>query len=175
MSKLIENAYYALEMATEINIPEGASREEAYQALLPQIAALLQDEVDVIANLANTAAAIKSAMGFFWVGFYRKIDRELILGPFQGPVACSRIKITNSVCGTCVQERKTIIVPNVEEFQGHVSCSSQSKSKIVVPLMQGKEVKLVLDIDSDRLKDFSEMDGEYLEQIVAMLTGKYVI
>lgn len=149
---------------------EGADRSSIYEQLIPQIRALLEGENDAIANLANTAAALKQAFGFLWVGFYLVRDQELVLGPFQGPVACTRIAFGRGVCGSAWQQRQTIIVPDVDQFPGHIACSSASRSEIVVPLLHGDEVVGVLDIDSDRLDDFSKVDQEALESIASLLT-----
>lgn len=162
-------------MAESIKFPHDGSREEKYHALLPQIESLVAGEADLIANLANTAAAIKEVFDFHWVGFYRNVNGELILGPFQGPVACTRIPAGKGVCGRSVQEKRTIIVPDVEAFPGHIACSSLSKSEIVVPLLYGGEVKLVLDIDSIHLSDFTDIDREQLERIVGILKKKHTI
>jgi len=142
------------------------TKEEKYQTLLPQIQELIKNEPDVIANLANIAAALKQAFGFFWVGFYIVKENELVLGPFQGPIACTRIAFGKGVCGTAWKERRTVIVPDVEQFPGHIACSSESKSEIVVPLFKNGEVVGVLDIDSDRLNEFDEVDAEYLRKII---------
>ena len=144
------------------------TKEEKYQSLLPQIQKLINNEPDVIANLANIAAALKQAFGFFWVGFYIVKENELVLGPFQGPIACTRIAFGKGVCGTAWKERRTIIVPDVEQFPGHIACSSESKSEIVVPLFENGEVVGVLDVDSDRLNEFDEIDAEYLEKILLL-------
>ena len=141
-------------------------KEEKYKSLLPQIQALTGKERDLIANLANIAAALKQTFGFFWVGFYLVKGDELILGPFQGPVACTRIPFGKGVCGTALKERRTIIVPDVEQFPGHIACNSESKSEIVVPLFVNDEIIGVLDIDSDSLNDFDEIDAKYLEIII---------
>ena len=141
------------------------NKEEQYIALLPQIRELVRKEQDLIANLANIAAALKQAFGFFWVGFYLVKDNELVLGPFQGPVACTRIPFGKGVCGTAWKERRTIIVPDVEQFPGHIACNSASKSEIVIPLFENGEIIGVLDIDSDRLNEFDEIDERYLEEI----------
>ena len=145
---------------------KSATKEQIYVALLPQIRELVRKEHDLIANLANIAAALKQAFGFFWVGFYLVKDNELVLGPFQGPVACTRIPFGKGVCGTAWKERRTIIVPDVEQFLGHIACNSASKSEIVVPLFDNDEIIGVLDIDSDRLNEFDEVDARYLEIIM---------
>ena len=156
-------------MSENINIPENGTKKEKYEALLPQLFSLISTEKDFIANLANTAAALKYGMHFFWVGFYFVKDNQLVLGPFQGPIACTRISFDKGVCGASYREKKTIIVPDVEQFPGHIACSSLSKSEIVVPGFQKKEIIFVLDIDSDQLNDFDEIDQIYLEKIVAQL------
>lgn len=140
-----------------------------YATLLPQIKALVEGESNRVANLANVAAALKQTFGFFWVGFYLVEDGELVLGPFQGPIACTRIRYGRGVCGTAWKEGKTLIVPDVDKFPGHIACSSASRSEIVVPIYnKEKEVVGVLDIDSDRLAEFDETDREWLERIVAV-------
>lgn len=156
-------------MAEDIYIPDKASKAEKYEALIPQLQALTEDEPDLIANMANIAAALKEVFNFFWVGFYRVVDDLLVLGPFQGPVACTRIAYGKGVCGTSWKESKTVIVSNVDDFPGHIACSSQSKSEIVVPLMQQGVVKAVLDVDSDTLDCFDETDALFLEKIVSLL------
>lgn len=147
---------------------KGDTKEELYANLLPQVDALINGESDIIANMANVAACIKETFGFFWVGFYRVIDSELVLGPFQGPLACTRIKKGRGVCGTAWEKAATIIVPDVEEFPGHIACSSASKSEIVVPVIHDKCVIAVLDVDSDKLDTFDETDRYWLEKIAAM-------
>jgi GAF domain-containing protein len=144
---------------------KSATKEQIYVALLPQIRELVRKEQDLIANLANIAAALKQTFGFFWVGFYLVKDNELVLGPFQGPVACTRIPFGKGVCGTAWKERRTIIVPDVEQFPGHIACNSASKSEIVIPLFDNDEIIGVLDIDSDRLSEFDEIDARYLGEI----------
>jgi len=141
------------------------SKEETYKSLLPQIQELVKKEQDLIANLANIAAALKHAFGFFWVGFYLAKGDELVLGPFQGPIACTRIPFGKGVCGTAWKERRTIIVPDVEQFPGHIACNSESKSEIVVPLFENGEIIGILDIDCDRLNALDETDAAYLEKI----------
>lgn len=145
------------------------SKEEKYHSLLPQIAALLHGEEDIVANLANMAAALKEAFDFFWVGFYLVKDGQLVLGPFQGPVACTRIRKGKGVCGTAWQEAVTQVVPDVDAFPGHIACSSLSRSEIVVPLLKDGEVWGVLDIDSECLNFFDETDRKYLEELVTLL------
>lgn len=158
-------------MAEELILSKGATRTETYRELLPQIRAVLEGESDLIANLANTAAMLKQAFGFFWVGFYLMKEGELVLGPFQGPLACTRIAVGKGVCGTVAQQGSTLIVPDVEAFPGHIACSSESKSEIVVPLLAENQVKLVLDVDSDTLDDFDSEDQRYLEQVIEILRG----
>ncbi len=142
------------------------TKEETYRSLLPQIAALVEDETDPIAKMANVAAALHQAFGFWWTGFYRVVGDELVLGPFQGPVACMHIPFGRGVCGTAWQRQETVIVPNVHEFAGHIACSSESKSEIVVPVFRDGKVIAVLDIDSAEYNTFDEIDRIYLEQIV---------
>jgi L-methionine (R)-S-oxide reductase len=163
-------------MAEHLTLSTSTKKEERYEALLPQIDALISGEPDLIANLSNTAAALKQTFNFFWVGFYLVKGmaiptggQELVLGPFQGPIACTRIGLGRGVCGTSWKEAKTIVVPNVDEFPGHIACSSDSKSEIVLPAFKNDQVFLVLDVDSDRLKDFDEMDERYLNQILRMI------
>lgn len=142
------------------------TKAETYQSLLPQIEALMAGEPDMIAKMANVAAALHQAFGFWWTGFYRVVGNELVLGPFQGPVACMHIPFGRGVCGTAWQRQETLIVPNVHEFTGHIACSSESKSEIVVPVFCDGKVIAVLDIDSADYNTFDETDKEYLEQIV---------
>lgn len=155
-------------MSEELTFISG-NKVEKYHSLLPQLKALLQGENDLIANLANTAAALKEAFDFFWVGFYLVRDGQLVLGPFQGPVACTRIRKGKGVCGTAWQEAATQVVPDVEAFPGHIACSSLSRSEIVVPLLKDGEVWGVLDIDSDSLNSFDETDRKYLEEMATFL------
>ncbi|MDR0891696.1 MAG: GAF domain-containing protein [Mediterranea sp.] len=166
-------------MAENLSISVG-SKEEKYLELLPQLHSLLSGETDLVANLANVAAALHQTFHFFWVGFYLvrpKVDsnlsnepEELVLAPFQGPIACTRIRWGRGVCGTVWKEERTLIVPDVERFPGHIACSSLSKSEIVVPLFCQGRVIGVLDIDSDCLGNFDEVDAKYLEQIAGMIT-----
>lgn len=152
--------------------PPDRDRRAIYDSLVPQIAALIDGEPDLIANLANIAAALKGAFGFFWIGFYVVKDGQLVLGPFQGPIACTRIAFDKGVCGAAYSRRKTIVVPDVEQFPGHIACSSTSKSEIVVPVFdQNGKVTMVLDVDSDQLNDFSEVDAGGLERVVALING----
>ena len=150
-------------------LSDNSCKEEKYRNLLPQINALIDGEHDRIANLANVAAVLKQTFGFFWVGFYLVKDGMLVLGPFQGTIACTRIAFGRGVCGTAWKERKTLIVPNVELFAGHIACSSESKSEIVIPMFSDGEVSGILDIDSDHLNDFDETDAFFLEKIVRSL------
>jgi len=156
-------------MAETLFLPQSGTKEEIYQALLPQVEALITGEQDLVANLANIAAALREAFGFFWVGFYVVQGQELVLGPFQGPIACTRIAYGRGVCGTAWKEQKTQLVPDVEAFPGHIACSSASKSEIVVPAFQNGEVFLVLDVDSDLLDDFDAVDQRYLEALMGLL------
>ena len=155
-------------MAEDLQIIQG-SKEEQYETLLPQIKVLITGETDLIANLANVSAALKSAFNFWWVGFYLVKDDELVLGPFQGPIACTRIRKGRGVCGTCWAQGNTIIVPDVDAFPGHIACSSLSRSEIVVPLLRNGEVYGVLDIDSEHLNTFDDTDRHYLEQLCTYL------
>lgn len=157
-------------MAESIAFSKSANRAVIYRELLPQIEALIADEPDQTANLANIAAVLKEAFGFFWVGFYLNTGEQLVLGPFQGPLACTRIDFGEGVCGHAYVRKETIIVPNVDEFPGHIACSSDSKSEIVIPMFdKSGEVFGVLDVDSDRLDDFSDADKAGLEAIVGLL------
>ena len=156
-------------MAEELHISQTASRAEKYEQLIPQIEALTTGETDLYANLANTAAALHQAFGFFWVGFYLVKGEELVLGPFQGLIACTRIRKGKGVCGGSWARKETILVPDVEQFPGHIACSSASRSEIVVPGFKGGEVVVVLDVDSDQLEDFSETDQKYLEQLMRLV------
>jgi GAF domain-containing protein len=156
-------------MNTIIIDTKNSTKEKTYQSLLPQIQELIRNEEDLVANMANIAAALKQTFGFFWVGFYIVKGNELVLGPFQGPVACTRIPFGKGVCGTAWKERRTIVVPDVEQFSGHIACSSESKSEIVVPLFNKNEIIGVLDIDSDRLNTFDETDAEYLNFLCGTL------
>ena len=148
------------------------SKLDDYKLLLSQVKAMVKDESDPIANMANVAALIQEAFHFWWTGFYRVIGEQLVLGPFQGPVACTRIGFGTGVCGTSWKEKKTIVVEDVEQFPGHIACSSESKSEIVVPLFKGDEVIGVLDIDSERLATFDTIDKEWLEQIAEVVAAK---
>ena len=150
------------------------TRADQYANLYPQIQSLLAGETDLYANLGNITAAIHDIFGFFWVGFYLVKGDELVLGPFQGPVACTRIPFHKGVCGYAYTERKTVIVPNVDEFPGHIACASASKSEIVIPVFHGDQVILVLDVDSDSLHDFSEEDQIGLEKIMGIIEENWV-
>jgi len=147
-------------------------KNETYKLLLAQVKAMVKDETDPIANMANVAALIQEAFHFWWTGFYRVIDNQLVLGPFQGPVACTRIGFGKGVCGTSWKERKTIVVEDVEQFPGHIACSSESRSEIVVPLNKGEEVISVLDIDSEKLATFDATDQLWLEQIAEVVSAR---
>lgn len=155
-------------MAEDLNIVKG-TKEDQYQSLIPQITSLLEGEDDLIANLANVSAALKEQFNFLWVGFYLVKNEELVLGPFQGPVACTRIRKGKGVCGASWEQGKTIIVRDVEAFPGHIACSSVSKSEIVIPLIRAGEVLGVLDLDSAELNEFDETDNKYLSQIISLL------
>ena len=155
-------------MAEDLTIIHG-TKEEVYQSLIPQINALIEGEPDLVANLANISAALKEQFGWLWIGFYLVMDDELVLGPFQGPVACTRIKKGRGVCGTSWQKAETLIVADVEKFPGHISCSSLSRSEIVVPIIRNNEVIGVLDADSEALNRFDKTDANYLEQILALI------
>lgn len=156
-------------MAESIKIVAEAGKEEKYRSLLPQLAALTTGEDDLVANLANITAALKQTFNFLWIGFYFVKGNELVLGPFQGPVACTRIGFGKGVCGTSWKENKTIIVPDVDLFPGHIACSTASKSEIVIPVRKDGKVWLIMDIDSDVLNDFDETDKNHLEKIAALI------
>ncbi|PZR26680.1 MAG: diguanylate cyclase [Citrobacter freundii] len=156
-------------MAEDLSIHTG-TKEEQYQSLIPQIKGLLEGEPDLVANLANTVAALKEQFGWLWVGFYLVKNDELVLAPFQGPVACTRIRKGRGVCGTSWAEAKTLIVPDVEKFPGHIVCSSLSRSEIVIPVIRNGEVIGVLDVDATELAQFDTVDQEYLEQIVDLIS-----
>ncbi|MEZ4903342.1 MAG: GAF domain-containing protein [Spirosomataceae bacterium] len=157
-------------MAESLILPQTSDRQLIYESLVPQIASLVEGESDLIANLANIAAALHEAFGFFWVGFYLKKENQLILGPFQGPIACTRIRFDKGVCGAAYSQQKVLIVPDVEQFPGHIACSSASKSEIVLPVFSPNgEVAMVLDVDSHLLNDFSEVDALGLGQVVGII------
>lgn len=159
-------------MAESLLIDSTLSKEEKYQALLPQIKALTTGEPDLIANLANITSALKYGMNFFWIGFYMVKENQLVLGTFQGTVACTRIAFDKGVCGACYREQKTLIVPDVEAFEGHIACSSLSRSEIVVPILKDGKVLMVLDVDSTELNDYDEVDKKYLEEIAEWISTK---
>lgn len=157
-------------MAESLAFSKTSDREKIYDEIAPQIAALTTGETDLVANLANIAAALKEAFGFFWVGFYLKKENQLVLSAFQGSIACTRIDFESGVCGHCYTTRETVIVPNVDEFPGHIACSSASKSEIVLPIFdKSGEVFGVLDVDSDKLDDFSDADAKGLRKIVEII------
>jgi L-methionine (R)-S-oxide reductase len=156
-------------MAETLIVPQTSNRTEIYQSLLPQIRSLVTGETDFIANLANIAAALKQGFNFLWVGFYLVKENQLVLGPFQGPVACTRIAFNKGVCGACYTRREVILVDDVEQFPGHIACSSDSKSEIVLPAFKNGEVILVLDVDSNQLSDFSEVDKKFLGELMRLI------
>jgi len=157
-------------MAEDLIIIKTENKEQQYKSLVPQIEALLYGEEDMIANLANIAAALKEQFGWLWIGFYMVKGEELVLGPFQGPVACTRIKKGKGVCGKAWEDAKAIIVEDVELFPGHIACSSASRSEIVLPVFKNGEVAAVLDADSAELSAFDKTDEQYLQQIISLLT-----
>lgn len=156
-------------MAEELIIATSTDKAERYRALIPQIEALVSAEPDQYANLANIAAALRQTFGFFWVGFYLVKGNELVLGPFQGPIACTRIGFGKGVCGASWKQKEVLIVPNVDEFPGHIACSSDSRSEIVVPAIKNGEVVLVLDVDSDKVNDFDDTDRVNLSSLIRMV------
>jgi len=155
-------------MAEDLVIAKG-TKEEQYHSVIPQIKALMEGEPDLVANMANVTAALKEQFGWLWVGFYLVKNEELVLGPFQGPVACTRIRKGKGVCGACWQREETVIVEDVEKFPGHIACSSLSKSEIVVPVIRKNKVLAVLDVDSESMSSFDETDKQFLEEIVASI------
>jgi len=155
-------------MAEDLNIITGAKAEQ-YETLIPQIKGLLEGETDVIANMANVVAALKEQFNWLWVGFYLVRDEELVVGPFQGPVACTRIRKGKGVCGASWQRKETVIVPDVEKFPGHIACSSLSRSEIVVPVIRDDQVVAVLDVDSELPDHFDQTDDQYLQIIIGLL------
>ena len=155
-------------MAEELRIAEGG-KEQKYELLYRQAREIVAGEEDVVANMANLAAMIHHTFGFWWTGFYRVVGEELVLGPFQGPIACTRIAYGRGVCGTAWQRGETVVVPDVEQFPGHIACSSLSRSEIVVPIRKGDNIVAVLDIDSEHLATFDDVDGKWLERIVKLL------
>lgn len=157
-------------MADDLKIT-ASTKEEQYKELYPQIKALVEGEPDITANMANVCAALKYGLGFFWVGFYLVKDNQLVLGPFQGPVACTRINKGKGVCGTSWEKKQTIVVEDVDQFPGHIACSSLSRSEIVVPMFdRDQQVSAVLDVDSDQLASFDHVDETYLRQIIDLLS-----
>lgn len=161
-------------MAEELNILKGASREIQYENIIPQIRSLVGAEKDTIANMANISAVLKETFGFLWVGFYIVKKEELVLGPFQGHIACTRIKFGKGVCGTAWKEKRTVIVADVDAFPGHIACDSTSRSEIVIPVIKHGEVIAVLDVDSEYENHFSECDAKYLEEIVEILLARMI-
>ena len=156
-------------MSEDLTIIQG-SKEEQYKTILPQINALIDGEPDLIANLANICGALKEQFNWLWVGFYLVKNEELVLGPFQGLVACTRIKKGRGVCGSSWQQMQTLIVPDVEKFPGHIACNSASKSEIVIPIIRNEVVVAVLDVDSNELNHFDETDKKYLEEIISIIS-----
>lgn len=156
-------------MSETLIIPTGSSKIDKYKSILPQIEALIHGESDGVANMANISAALREAFGYFWVGFYVVKGQELVLGPFQGPIACTRIAYGKGVCGTAWKEARTVLVPDVDKFPGHIACSAASRSEIVVPVFKDGEVVMVLDVDSELLNDFDETDQIYLETLMHIL------
>lgn len=159
-------------MAEDLTIDRAIPKEKQYQSLIPQIEGLLFGETDFVANMANVSAALKEQFNWFWVGFYLVKDEELVLGPFQGPVACTRIKKGKGVCGSAWLQQKTLIVPNVDEFPGHIACASASKSEIVLPLIKDNQVIGVLDVDSEFPDHFDSIDHSYLERVIHVLLNR---
>ncbi len=160
-------------MAEELIIPASSDRKTIYDVIIPQITALVEPESDLVANLANISAALKEAFGFFWVGFYLVKEGQLVLGPFQGPIACTRIPFHRGVCGASYTRKETIIVPDVDAFPGHIACSSASKSEIVLPVFHSNgTVAMVLDVDSNLADDFSEVDENGLKKILSLIEMK---
>ncbi|MEX2593994.1 MAG: GAF domain-containing protein [Anditalea sp.] len=156
-------------MSESLYIPTGASKKEKYKALLPQIKALVSGEEDLTANLANISAVLKEAFDFFWVGFYLVKGKDMVLGPFQGPIACTRIGFGKGVCGNAWKEGKALLVPDVEAFPGHLACNSASRSEIVLPAFKEDKVVMVMDIDSDQLNAFDELDELYLGKLMKII------
>lgn len=157
-------------MAEDLHLATGIDKAEKYTQLLPQIEALIRDEPSYIANLSNISAALKQAFDFWWVGFYLAEGNELVLGPFQGPVACTRIASGKGVCGTAMAQKESILVPDVDAFPGHIACSSASRSEIVVPVLLDGEVLMILDVDSEHLNHFDATDKKYLEALAEMIS-----
>jgi L-methionine (R)-S-oxide reductase len=156
-------------MAEDLTITRSTDKQEQYQSLIPQIEALIEGEADLVANLANICAALKEQFKWFWIGFYMVKGNELVLAPFQGPVACTRIAKGRGVCGAAWEQGKTLVVPDVDAFPGHIACSSLSRSEIVIPVYRHGQVVGVLDVDSEDLDQFDQTDAQYLEQIVKLL------
>lgn len=156
-------------MAEDLTITTSIDKAEQYQSLIPQIKGLITGETDQVANLANVTAALKEQFNWFWVGFYLVREDELVLGPFQGPVACTRIKRGKGVCGASWERAEVIVVPDVDEFPGHIACASASRSEIVLPVYKGTEIIGVLDVDSEHLAHFDEVDAKYLQEILELL------
>jgi len=156
-------------MAEDLQIIQSTDKAEQYQSLLPQIEGLLYGETDLVANMANVCAALKEQFKWFWVGFYLVKNGELVLGPFQGPVACTRIALGRGVCGAAWQQAKTLVVPDVDAFPGHIACSSFSRSEIVLPIFKNGEVAGVLDVDSEELSKFDEIDARYLQEVIGLI------
>jgi L-methionine (R)-S-oxide reductase len=153
---------------------EATDKAGKYSELIPQLQALVSGESDSIANLSNVVAALKQSFGFFWVGVYIVKENELVLGPFQGPIACTRIRMGKGVCGTSWERKDTILVPDVDQFPGHIACSSASRSEIVVPVLNASgDVIMVIDVDSDRLNDFDNTDQQYLQQVAQLISNFY--
>ncbi len=157
-------------MAEDLNFSGNTSKEETYKELIPQLKALITGEDDLIANLANLSAGLKEAFNFLWVGFYVVKNNELVLGPFQGPVACTRIQKGRGVCGTAWEKAETLIIPDVNKFEGHIACSSHSQSEIVIPIIKNNEVVAVLDVDSSKLNDFDTIDEQFLSILMNEIT-----
>lgn len=156
-------------MAEQLIIPATSQKQQRYDQLIAQIKAMVDGEEDLTANLANIASVLKYGMGFFWVGFYLVKNEELVLGPFQGPVACARIAFGKGVCGQAWEKKEIILVPDVEQYPGHIACSSESKSEIVLPVSKNGEVEMVLDVDSQKLNDFDEIDQYNLSKVVLII------
>jgi len=162
-------------MAEQLIISTTSQKQQRYDQLLPQLEALVDGESDLIANLSNIASVLKYGMGFFWVGFYLVKEEEMVLGPFQGPVACTRIPFGKGVCGQAWKNKKIILVPDVEKFPGHIACSSESKSEIVLPVLKDGEVKMVLDVDSQKLNDFDKTDHSQLSRVVKVVGNLLIV
>ena len=156
-------------MSEDLQLISTENKEERYQHLLPQLKAIVEGETDLIANLSNIASVLKYGMDFFWVGFYIIKNNEMVLGPFQGPPACTRIQKGKGVCGTAWKKAETILVDNVDQFPGHIACSSNSKSEIVLPIFKNNEVVMVMDVDSEQLAAFDAIDSKYLSEICSLI------